>query len=168
MEQILEYNGLKLIKKYDRYYIHFIGGIHMEIPCELLITNREAMDIISDNTQIKAVMNGYKSKIVWDLSYFIDSAIRDYMFYECNMSEKRIEKDMIKLNRHEDIKMEFYETIMYESFPVNSPIKVEDYTAQQLNETTHLTVMGVYNYLIYLREDPKTALDNLKKELLIK
>ena len=63
----------------------------------------------------------------------------------------------------EDIKMEFYETIMYESFPVNSPIKVEGYTAQQLNETTHLTVMGAYNYLIYLREDPKMALDNLKK-----
>lgn len=168
MEQLLEYKGLELIKKYDRYYIRFIGGTHIEIPCELLITNREAMDIISGNTQIKAVMNEYKSKIVWDLSYFIDSAIRDYMLYGGNMSEKRIEKGMVKLNRHEDIKMEFYETIMYESFPANSPIKVEGYTAQQLNETTHLTIMGAYNYLIYLREDPKTALANLKKELIVK
>ena len=98
----------------------------------------------------------------------MDSLLKDYLFYECNLNRKRIEKILQKLDQYEDIKLEFYETIIYENFPVSGAIEVCRYTAKKLNETTHLTVLGAYNYLIYLREDPKTTLDNLKKGLSVK
>lgn len=40
---------LKLIKKYELYYIRFIGGQHEEYPCDLRISNEEALSIISNN-----------------------------------------------------------------------------------------------------------------------
>ncbi len=168
MEIVLEYSGLKLIRKYDHYYIRFIGGQYEEYPCDLLITNKEAMEIISNNEEIKVVRDAYKKKVKWSIEYFIDSFFNDYLFYEKKMSEKRITANLEKLNRHEDIKYELYETLIYESFPRTGAISVCGYTAKNLMETTHLTVLGCYNYLIYLREDEKNALDDLKKGLPVK
>lgn len=168
MEQVLVYKGLKLIKKYDHYYIRFIGGQREEIPCDLCISNKEAMAIVADPQEIKNVRDAYKKKVEWTQTYFIDSALKDYLFYECNMSEKRISLNLQKLNRHEDIKLELYETIIYGSFPKTGAIEVCSYTAEKLNGTTHLSILGAYNYLIYLREDEKNALDDLKKGLPIR
>ena len=168
MEQVLEYKGLSLIKKYDKYYIRFIGGQREEYPCDLAISNKEAMSIISSNETIKNVRDEYKKKVEWTSRYFIDSFLSDYMFYESNMSEKRIKANIDKLNRHEDIKFELYETLIYEKFPVAGAITVCGYTAESLKNTTHLSILGAYNFLIYIREDEKNALDDLKKGLPIK
>ena len=168
MEIIVNLEGKMLIKKYDRYYIRFTGGTHEELLCDLLISNKDAMDIVADNSKISRVFYEYARKTEWTKAYFVDSVIKDHMFYACHMSEKRIEKGIEKFKRHQEIKIEIYRTLMRETFPKNRAIIVEGYTAEQLNETTHLTVMGAYNYLIYLREDPKTALDNLKRGLLTK
>jgi hypothetical protein len=168
MEQILEYKGLSLIKKYDHYYIRFIGGQREEFPCDLAISNKEAMSIISSNELIKNIRDEYKKKVEWTSRYFIDSLLNDYMFYESNMSEKRIKANIDKLNRHEDIKFELYETIVYDKFPVAGALQVHGYTAESLNKTTHLSVLGAYNYLIYLREDETNALSDLKKGLPVK
>ena len=111
MEIVVNGSGLKLIKKYERYYLRFEGGQYEEYPCDLLITNKEAMSIIADDTIIKTVIDKYKKKISWNLLYFVDKAIKDYMLYVCNMTEKSIAKGLEKFNRHKDIKMEFYETI---------------------------------------------------------
>ena len=168
MEQVLEYKGLSLIKKYDKYYIRFIGGQREEYPCDLAISNKEAMSIISSNETIKTVRDEYKKKVEWTSRYFIDSFLSDYMFYESNMSEKRIKANIDKLNRHEDIKFELYETLIYEKFPVAGAITVCGYTAEFLKNTTHLSILGAYNFLIYICEDEKNALDDLKKRLPIK
>lgn len=165
METIVNDSGMKLIKKYERYYIRFMGGQHEEYPCDLLITNREAASVITDNTTMKVIMDKYKKEIPWTLSYFVEEAITNYMLYACGTTKKGIAKELERLNRHKDIKMEFYETIMYGDFPANNPITVEGYNAKQLNKNTHLSVIGAYNYLIYLREDTKNALTNLQKGL---
>lgn len=38
MELVLAYNNRTLIRKYDKYYIRFIGGQYVELPCDILIT----------------------------------------------------------------------------------------------------------------------------------
>ena len=167
-ETITNLDGKTLIKKYDRYYIRFIGGAHEELLCDLLISDEDAKDILTDNSKISDVFSDYEKNIKWTKNYFVDSAIKDHMLYVCHMYGDRITKEIEKLNRHQDIKMEFYRTLMREAFPKNRAITVEGYTAQKLTETTRLTVLGAYNYLIYLREDPKTALNNLKKGLSVK
>lgn len=168
MELVLEYKRLSLIKKYDKYYIRFIGGQREEYPCDLAISNKEAMSIISSNEAIKNVRDEYKKKVEWTTRYFIDSFLADYMFYECNMSEKRINANIDKLNRHVDIKFELYETLIYEKFPVAGAITVCGYTAESLKKSTHLSILGSYNFLIYILEDEKNALEDLSKGLPIK
>lgn len=168
MEIIVDNTGLKLIKKHEKYYIRFIGGQYEEYPCDLLITDDEAENIISDNSKIRMIRDSYKRKMSWTLSTFVDTTIRDYMRSVCNMTEKRAEKNMEQFNRHNDIKMEFYEALMYEQFPINNPITVEGYTAKELHQNHHLSIFGAYNYLIYLREDPGNAIKDLQRSLPIK
>ena len=165
MKILVNLNDKTLIKKYDHYYIRFTGGAHEELLCDLKISDEDAEDIIADNSKLLKVFSDYEKNIKWTKNYFVDSVIKDHLYYAYHMYGKRIEKEMEKLDRHQDIKMEFYRTLMKEEFPKSRAISVEGYTAQQLKETTKLTVLGAYNYLIYLREDPKIALDNLKKGL---
>lgn len=165
MEQILEYKGLSLIKKYDRHYIRFIGGQTEEYPYDLAITNEEAMSILASPEMIVTIRDAYKKKIEWTAHYFVDAFLSDYMLYECQMSEKRIKTNIDKLNRHEDIKFELYETLIYERFPTTGAIKVCGETAESLKNSTHLTILGSYNFLIYLREDEANALTDLRKGL---
>ena len=168
MEQIINSNGLTLIKKYDRYYIRFMGGEAGDKICDLHITDDKASTIIANPESIKSICDSYLSKEEFSEAFFVDSMISDYMAFERKMSEKRIDLNMQKLNRHPDIKAELYSTIASGEFPVENAIAVCGYTAKQLEESTRLNVLGAYNYLIYLREDEKTALDDLKKGLPVK
>lgn len=156
---------MKLIQKYDKFYIRFIGGQHEDTLCDLLITNDEAAAITSNTAVIKSIFNEHKKQLSWTQEYFINAGLKDYMTYVCNWSEKRIVKSIEKFNRHTDIKRELYDTIMTEAFPLNSPVTVKGYTAERLNQDARLSVIGAYNYLIYLREDPKQALCDLKQGL---
>lgn len=165
MEIITSYKGTKLIKKYNQYYIRFMGGQYSDEPCDILISDNEAMSIVSNNEKIKRIRDEYKKRIPWTLEHFMDVAISDYMMNECNMSEKRITKGIEKLNRHTDVKLELYETLMYDSFPEKAAISVCGYTAKSLKDSTQLSILGVYNYLIYLRENPNQALADLKAGL---
>lgn len=160
MELVLEYNGLSLVKKYDKYYIRFIGGQREEYPFDLAISNKEAMSIISSNELIKNVRDKYKKKVEWTSRYFIDSFLTDYMFYECNMTEKQINDNIDKLNKHEDIKFELYETLIYEKFPASGAITICGYTAKLLKNSTNLSIFECYNFLIDILEDKK--INNLK------
>ncbi len=166
MNIIVKYEGIKLIKKYGLFYIRFKGKD--DIPCDLKITDDEAKTIIDNPKMIKEIRNVYKSKISWTEEYFVNSFLKDYFLYELALKENRIEPTIKKLNRHEDIKFELYETIIYDSFPKSSAIKVCGYTAKKLKEETKLNILGVYNYLIYLREDKENALKNLQSGLIVK
>lgn len=162
MELIAKYKGLKLIKKYGQYYIRFVGGQYEEYPCDLHITNKEALTIISQNEELKTVRDAYKKQVKWTKEYFVDSGIKDYLFYECGLNETTIVSVLKKFEMHKDIKMEFYETIMYEDFPKSRAITECDYTAQKLNSSANMTVAESYQFLIKLREDPNGAIASLK------
>ena len=162
MELIAKYKGLKLIKKYGQYYIRFVGGQYEEYPCDLHITNKEALTIISQNDELKTVRDAYKKQVKWTKDFFVDSGLKDYLFYECGLNEATIESVLKKLDTHKDIKMEFYETIMYEEFPKVRAISECNYTAQKLNSTANMTVAEAYQFLIQLREDPNGAIASLK------
>lgn len=157
--------GKKLIKKYNKYYIRFLGGQYTELPCDLEIRQSEADEIIDGSVTINDVLTKYEKTTKWSFGHFEDTGLHDYMKYECRLSDLRIEKAIEKLNRQPDIKLEFYETVIYDSFPIESAIRVEGYTAEKLNASTYLSVMGAYNYLIYLREDPEHALEDLANGL---
>ena len=82
----------------------------------------------------------YKKQIKWTKDFFVDSGLKDYLFYKCCLNESTIKSVLRKLNKHKDIKMKFYETIIYQDFP----------------ETK------AYQFLIQLQENPKNAIELLK------
>lgn len=165
MNIIAEYKGLKLISKYDQYYIRFIGGQHEEYPCDLHITTEDADMITADPSAMSNVFVGCQSRVPWTLEYYVNSYLQDYMRGTSKMSDKRIALSIAKLDRHIDIKMELYETLIYEEFPRSGGLRVCGYSAKDLHDTTYLSVLGAYNYLIYLREDETNALSDLKAGL---
>lgn len=82
------------------------------------------------------------------------------------MTEKRAVMAIQKLQTHEDIFDEFVSVVFSEQRVENSnAIKVEGFTAEKLNSDYPLSLLGAYNYLIYLRESPKEALEDLRKGL---
>jgi len=94
----------------------------------------------------------------------IDAYIFNYLKHTIKYSDKLIEKQMKDFERNLDIKAEFATTLKF-GYPKQDPITIEGYTAEQLEAIGKLSILGAYNYLIYLREEPKDALRMIKKGL---
>lgn len=94
-----------------------------------------------------------------------DHAIKDYLLKECSMSEKRAQDTLSKLSSQTDILNEFYFYVRNRKFASFNPVTVEGLSEKQLKDTTYLSPVGAYNFLIYLRESPDEALADLKKGL---
>ena len=92
--------------------------------------------------------------------------IKEYL-NNMGLSEKRVLQEYYGLKDHPDIAGEFAFYIENGWDTKKSDwITIEGFTARQLNEQYPLSALGAYNYLIYLREEPKEALGLLKKGLL--
>lgn len=95
----------------------------------------------------------------------MNTMILNYLLTEEKMSDTIATRSMEKFGRHPDILSEFRIWIETRQYPENAAICVEGYTAQMLTNTTYLRPVGAYNYLIYLRERPEEALENLRRGL---
>lgn len=94
-----------------------------------------------------------------------------YLINIAKLTEKRALTSYEKLNQHEDILNEFANCINEEQFNYcDNGIIVEGYSAKSLKEKVgnKLSNLGVYNYLIYLREKPDEAKQNLDAGLPVK
>lgn len=91
----------------------------------------------------------------------IESTIINYLKFNYSMSYERAKKSYDKLYNHLDLLKEFYHYVNSEEFPILYPKTAELITAKQLYETKRLSVLGAYNYVIYLREKPVEALKDL-------
>ena len=94
-----------------------------------------------------------------------------YLINIAKLTEKRALASYEKLNQHEDILNEFANCINEEQFNYcDNGIIVEGYSAKSLKEKVgnKLSDLGVYNYLIYLRENPDEAKQNLDAGLPVK
>ena len=94
-----------------------------------------------------------------------------YLINIAKLTEKRALASYEKLNQHEDTLNEFANCINEEQFNYcDNGIIVEGYSAKSLKEKVgnKLSDLGVYNYLIYLRENPDEAKQNLDVGLPVK
>lgn len=91
----------------------------------------------------------------------IENTIINYLKVNYSMSYERAKKSYDKLYNQLDLLKEFYHYIISEEFPSLYPKTSQLITAKQLYETNRLSVLGAYNYLIYLREKPVEALKDL-------
>lgn len=95
-----------------------------------------------------------------------ESVIKEYLKSNMNLSKKRISQEYVGLKAHSDIECEFafYIENGWDSKKTDW-ISIEGFTARELHEKYPLSVLGAYNYLIYLREEPEEALAFLQKGL---
>ena len=103
-------------------------------------------------------------KTAGEIDQYFKRILRSYL--EGSVSPNRLEAKIKELVRYSDIYEEFINYILSgEQFNETVPLEVEGYTAKQLTNETILTPLGAFNYLVYLREEPKEALADLKKKL---
>lgn len=166
MERITQYDRLELVKRYSsHYYIRFEGGMFENIMCELPITDSEALSIMKNSSNIKTILEFYKKKVNWTKDYFVDTAILEYMKYKANYSITRQSIGMNKLDSQPEIKNEFYYSLINDKFPTESALEIEGYTAEKLYREFKLSILGAYNYLIWLKTEPQDALKQLNDGL---
>ncbi len=100
----------------------------------------------------------------------MDNIIKNFILNNYNYTEEKAEKDLVSLEKHKEIYDEFLRGIngVDFEFPKEHAVEICGYTAEILNKTTFLSVLGAYNYLVFLKEDEKRALDYLNKGLPIR
>lgn len=96
----------------------------------------------------------------------IERAIR-YIQDKYQYSEKRATLFAKQIYKHDEIFDEFFNYMRIGKFRKKDRTKVNvlGYTAEQLHDEYGLSPLGAYNYLIYLIEEPKEAMEDLKKGL---
>ena len=84
--------------------------------------------------------------------------IMDYLLKERQMNEVVANKMEQKVSKYDDIREEFEFWIKNKSFKADSPIVVGGYTAQDISKLApFMNGLGVYNFLVTLRENPLQA-----------
>lgn len=88
--------------------------------------------------------------------------IINYLVEELKQSDRVAKRNADKLNKYEDIKNEFLEWIDSNEFS-ESGLSVGGYTAKNIHEMApFMNGVGVYNFLVTLRDDPNHAHEIIK------
>ena len=92
--------------------------------------------------------------------------IIDYLVSEYNYSETKAEKAYSYLLQNKTIAFEFVYYIEHHQFvPDKYAAKYSGYTVKNLSDREDLTLLGAFNYMVYLKKNPSEALANLEKGL---
>lgn len=156
--------GIILLEQYGNKYIRFDAGQISDDILQLKITDSEFDRILNGEITMASVVNHYDNRGLCDADNLRKALIKDYLLTVADYSEKRLNAIIAKLYTHSDVFFEFYDYVLYERF-VEDALVVEGLGAQHLTTNYSLSVLGAYNYLIYLREMPEEALEDLKRGL---
>lgn len=84
--------------------------------------------------------------------------IKKYLEEEKKMSPVILERTIAKLERHTDIAEEFKLWIETKKYKTEVPLQIEGYTAGDIFKLApFLDGLGVFNFLVTLREHPEKA-----------
>ena len=97
MEKLLNTQKYDVIKKFSHYYIRFIGGQMMPIPCDIKITDNEKDRIWEGKTSIENVISDYMQIIPWTQTEFMRRGFEDFFHYRFSMKSDEIEEIMAKV-----------------------------------------------------------------------
>ena len=86
----------------------------------------------------------------------MNEIIRKYLIEEVGLNDKRTELYVASFAKHPSIQTEFSKWILTRKFE-KEPVEILGYTAEKLCNKTSLEVLGAYNYLIFLLEEPERA-----------
>lgn len=160
---LMEEDDIKLIEKYNRFYLRFADYHFDNFLCDLHITEEEAKAALSHERKLYDILNNYQKyhkEVEWTPDYFCDTTLTECMIYEELMTEQEAHECMRALNRHEDIRNELYDTLMTNgrSVPSNAvvvfPKRKTTYPDNALYFTKegHLSDFSAYYAILRTRE----------------
>ena len=86
------------------------------------------------------------------------NTIMEYLLKEKQMAEVVAARTEKKVSKYEDIRKEFEFWIENKAYNTENPLVVGGYTAQDIyNLAPFMDGLGVFNFMITLREDPAKA-----------
>ena len=90
--------------------------------------------------------------------------IRKYLMEEKKASEVVANILLAKIANHEDILKELEKWFVIESYDFEKPLVVEGYTAKDISElNSKFDVIGVYSFMVTLRENPQKAQEYIEE-----
>ena len=95
--------------------------------------------------------------------------IISYLINECGQKPQVANKVSSSFEHHDDIRAELEKWIEQREYPQDNPILVEDYTAEEISKLApFMNGVGVYNFLITLRERPEKGKQIIAEGFLLK
>ena len=86
------------------------------------------------------------------------NTIKEYLLNEKKMTEVIAERTEKKVSKYEDIRQEFETWIENKAYNTDSPLTVGGYTAQDIYKLApFMDGLGVFNFMVTLREEPAKA-----------
>lgn len=84
--------------------------------------------------------------------------IREYLVNERNQKPEVADNIMSPLEGHCDIRAELEKWIERREYPRDNPLTIEGYTAEEISKLApFMDGVGVYNFMVTLRERPANA-----------
>jgi hypothetical protein len=84
--------------------------------------------------------------------------IVNYLVNDCKQKSTVAVKIASAFERHDDIRAELEQWIEWREYPQDNPLTVEGYTAEMISKLApFMDGVGVYNFLLTLRERPDNA-----------
>lgn len=85
-------------------------------------------------------------------------SIKQCLLNENKLSPAVAERMLLKFKKHRDIADEFVQWLQTKEYVVDNPVRIEGYTADDIHRIApFLNGMGVFNFMISLREQPEKA-----------
>lgn len=83
--------------------------------------------------------------------------IMNYLVGTLNQTERAAKRNSAKLSKYDDIKSEFETWIDTQEYPTDG-IEIEEYNAAKISDLApFMNGVGVYNFLVTLRDNPALA-----------
>jgi hypothetical protein len=84
--------------------------------------------------------------------------IMNYLINERNQKPQVAAKILLPFENHNDINAELEKWVELRKYPQDNPLTIEGYTAEAIsNLATFMDGVGVYNFMVSLRERPDNA-----------
>lgn len=91
--------------------------------------------------------------------------LEKYLVTELKVTGGQLFRMIDKIKKYNDIYDEFCYWLENRNYDVNNPVIINGYTAKQIHEINpKFEGIGVYNFMITLRENPQQAKEYIKSE----
>lgn len=153
MQKLVRYDDMELITKHNRYYIRFWDAQMHHYPYDLEVPTKDADTILGNKATIRPIRDSYRDGLQWADDILIDNYLKEYLENESEYDKESILVMLKLLNKHNDIKLELYESLIFEAFPLGKFIRVNGYSALYICWSQKKSMFDSYMELVRLREN---------------